>query len=61
MEILTQTLRCTHDWALDRIEYLSNVYLHNEAEAIQSEFSEWLNPNIEDHEIYSLEYLGEDK
>jgi hypothetical protein len=59
MEILTQTLRCTHDWALDRIEYLSNVYLHNEAEAIQSEFNEWLNPNILDHEIYLLEYLGE--
>jgi|TARA_B100000073_G_scaffold139472_1_gene114755 hypothetical protein len=30
------------------------------AHAIQSEFAEWLDPNTEDHEIYSLEYLGED-
>jgi hypothetical protein len=29
------------------------------AHAIRSEFAEWLNPDIEDHEIYSLEYLGE--
>jgi len=29
------------------------------AHAIQSEFAEWLDPSIEDHEIYSLEYLGD--
>jgi hypothetical protein len=30
-----------------------------DAHAIQSEFAEWLDPNLEDHEIYSLEYLGD--
>jgi hypothetical protein len=34
--------------------------LIEDAHALQSEFAEWLDPNIEDHEIYSLEYLGED-
>jgi len=31
-----------------------------DAHAIQREFSEWLNPDIDDHDIYSLEYLGEE-
>jgi hypothetical protein len=31
-----------------------------DAHALQSEFSEWLDPNIQNHEIFSLEYLGED-
>jgi len=31
-----------------------------DAHAIQSEFSEWLNPDIDDHDIYSLEFIGED-
>jgi len=38
----------------DELESVENAH------AIQSEFSEWLDPNIEDHQIYSLEYLGED-
>lgn len=58
MVTLEQTLRQTHDWAIDRIHELSNVDMES-AYAIQSEFSEWLNPNIEDHDIYSLEYIGE--
>jgi hypothetical protein len=58
MATLEQTLRNTHDWAIDRIHTLSEKDIEN-AHAIQSEFSEWLNPNISDHDIYSLEYLGE--
>jgi hypothetical protein len=30
-----------------------------DARSIQLEFSEWLNPDIEDHDIYSLEYIGD--
>lgn len=58
METLEKTLRQTHDWAVDRIHTLceNNV---EDANAIQSEFSEWLNPEIEDHDIFSLEYIGE--
>ena len=58
MVTLEQTLRTTHDWAIDRIHTLSQKDIEN-AHAIQSEFSEWLNPNIENHDIYSLEYIGD--
>jgi hypothetical protein len=58
METLEQTLRQTHDWAVDRIHTLSEQDLED-ARSIQLEFSEWLNPDIEDHDIYSLEYIGE--
>tara|TARA_B100001939_G_scaffold346961_1_gene367161 strand:+ start:530 stop:682 length:153 start_codon:yes stop_codon:yes gene_type:complete len=30
-----------------------------DAHALHCEFFEWLDPDIEDHEIYSLDYLGE--
>ena len=59
MQTLEKTLRQTHDWAIDRIHTLSEKDIEN-AQAIQSEFSEWLNPDISDHDIYSLEYIGED-
>lgn len=57
MVTLEQTLRQTHDWAIDRIHTLSEQDLED-ARSIQLEFSEWLNPDIEDHDIYSLEYIG---
>ena len=58
MEILHQTLKTSHDWAIDRIHYLSEKDIEN-AHAIQQEFSEWLNPDIEEHDIFSLEYIGD--
>jgi hypothetical protein len=58
MVTLEQTLRQTHDWAVDRIHTLSEQDLED-ARSIQLEFSEWLNPDIEDHDIYSLEYIGD--
>tara|TARA_R100000278_G_scaffold103977_1_gene80383 strand:- start:73 stop:201 length:129 start_codon:yes stop_codon:yes gene_type:complete len=30
------------------------------AHALRMEFEEWLDPELADHEVYSLEYLGED-
>jgi hypothetical protein len=59
METLEKTLRHSHDWAIDRIHYLSEQNI-DDAHAIQSEFSEWLNPNILDHDIFSMQYLGEE-
>jgi len=59
METLEKTLRQTHDWAVDRIHTLSEKDIEN-AHAIQSEFSEWLNPDISDHDIFSLEFIGEE-
>jgi hypothetical protein len=57
MVTLEQTLLESHDWAIDRIHELS-INDIEAAHAIQSEFSEWLNPDIEDHDIFSLEYIG---
>jgi hypothetical protein len=59
MEILEKTLRQSHDWAVDRIHFLCEENIED-ARAIQSEFSEWLNPNILEHDIFSLEYIGEE-
>ena len=59
METLEKTLRQTHDWAVDRIYTLSDMNIED-AHAIQSEFSEWLNPEILDHDIFSLEFIGEE-
>ncbi len=56
---LEQTLEKTHDWAVDRIHILCEENIED-ARAIQSEFSEWLNPNILDHDIFSLEFIGEE-
>jgi hypothetical protein len=58
MVTLEQTLRQSHDWAIDRIEHLHKKDIEA-AYAIQSEFSEWLNPDIENHDIFSLEYIGD--
>ena len=58
MVTLEQTLRESHDWAIDRIHELSGYDIKS-ANAIQSEFSEWLNPDIEEHDIFSLEYIGD--
>ena len=58
MVTLEDTLRHSHDWAIDRIEYLHQKDIEA-AYAIQSEFSEWLNPDIENHDIFSLEYIGD--
>ena len=58
MVTLEQTLRESHDWAIDRIYELSD-YDIGAAHAIQSEFCEWLNPDIENHDIFSLEFIGD--
>jgi hypothetical protein len=60
MVTLEQTLRTTHDWAIDRIHSICDRDIDN-AHAIQSEFSEWLNPDIDNHDIFSLEYIGDNK
>jgi hypothetical protein len=33
-------------------------YEYENAHAIQLEFSEWLDPNIPEHDVFSLKYLG---
>ena len=60
METLEKTLRSSHDWAIDRMHFLYEMKDYDSAVAIQSEFSEWLNPDIPDHDIFSLAYIGEE-
>ena len=60
MVTLEQTLRTTHNWAIDRIHSICDRDIDN-AHAIQSEFSEWLDPDIDNHDIFSLEYIGDNK
>ena len=61
MVTLEQTLRQTHDWAIERITLLCDEGNHDQMEdafALEREFDEWLGSDINDHEIYSLEYIG---
>lgn len=59
MVTLEQTLQKTHDWAIDRIHTLCEENIEN-AHAIQSEFCEWLDPEIPQHDIFSLEFIGDE-
>jgi hypothetical protein len=60
MVTLEQTLKQSHDWAIDRMHSLYEIKDYDSAVAIQSEFSEWLNPEIPEHDIFSLEFIGEE-
>jgi hypothetical protein len=60
MVTLETTLQTAHDWAIDRIHILCEKDCIEDAHAIQSEFSEWLNPEIPEHDVFSLEYIGEE-
>ncbi len=62
MATLETTIRQTHEWALDRIHLLADEYNIEDIEnahSLTQEFSEWLDPNKDDHEIVSLEYIGD--
>jgi hypothetical protein len=60
MTTLEQTLRTSHDWAVNRINILNEKNNNADAESIRSEFNEWMNPDIDDHDVFSLEYIGEE-
>ena len=60
METLEKTLKHNYDWAIHRMDVLSKLGTYEdiiEADSIRQEFREWINPNIDDHDILSLEYL----
>jgi hypothetical protein len=62
MENLEETLKNSHDWALRRMNVLSegsDVNKVNDAMSIHREFKEWFDPKSEDHDIFSLEFIGE--
>ena len=62
MEDLEETLRSSRDWALKRMHILSegsDVNKVNDAMSIHREFSEWFDTRVDDHDIFSLEFIGE--
>ena len=64
MDILDRTIAEAHEWARMRIATLThsnNKELNpSDEKCIREEFREWLDSTDEDHEVYSLEYIGED-
>jgi len=59
MDHLNKTLKRNHDWVLKRVHDLVNKEYEGDAYSLVQEFSEWLDPKEDNHEIYSLEYIGE--
>ena len=71
METLEQTLWVIRNWSIDRVHTIIDesssdvvrgdqlVDAIDDAYSIQQEFSEWLNPDIDDHDVVSLEYIGD--
>ena len=60
METLETTLKRNYDWAIHRMDVLcklGTIEDIEEANSIGEEFHEWLDPNVDDHDILSLEYL----
>ena len=65
MVTLEDTLQKVHEWTVDRLHVLCDSETDDvlksveDAHALRMEFDEWLDPNVEDHEIFSLEYIGD--
>ena len=66
METLDTTLKNAHDWSRERIHILCEMgevesipSLKDDAFAIFKEFEEWYDEDVDDHDIISLEYIGD--
>ena len=65
MVTLEDTLQKVHEWTVDRLHILCDTETDDvlksveDAHALRMEFDEWLNPDVKDHEIFSLEYIGD--
>lgn len=59
METLESTLKLSHDWAQKRITYLSETNNDRDAISLIREFEEWFDPDIEEHDIISINFLSE--
>jgi len=59
---LESSLTQSTDWARERMEELVETYDVERVEdsfAIFKEFEEWIDPEEEEMEIFSMEFLGE--
>ncbi len=56
---LEKIIQLNHEWAVERINDLTDVERDTDAFSMVQEFKEWLDCRT-DHEVISLEYIGED-
>ena len=56
---LEKIIQQSHEWSIDRVHLLTDNKQEEDAYSIVQEFSEWINPKDEEHDIFSLEYIGE--
>ena len=56
MVTLNQTLNRTREWSINRLESVVQI---GDKHAIYKEFEEWIEMDDPDHDIYSLEFIGE--
>jgi len=58
---LERTIKISHNWALERIHTLCQDDSRiDDAYSITKEFDEWLEPELDEHDILSLEFIGDD-
>tara|TARA_B100001113_G_scaffold186112_1_gene152488 strand:- start:208 stop:405 length:198 start_codon:yes stop_codon:yes gene_type:complete len=58
MEHLEETLSSIHEWSRDRIHVLDKKKKNDDAYALFLEFEEWYDEDADDHDIFSLAYIG---
>ena len=56
MVTLKQTLLRTREWSIERMETVKPI---GDKDAIYKEFEEWIELDDPDHNIFSLEFIGE--
>ena len=56
MVTLKQTLLRTREWSIERMETVKPI---GDKDAIYKEFEEWIEMDDPDHNIFSLEFIGE--
>ena len=56
MVTLKQTLNRTREWSINRLESVVSI---GDKHAIYKEFEEWIEMDDPNHDIYSLEFIGE--
>ena len=56
MVTLKQTLLRTREWSIERMETVKPI---GDKDAIYKEFEEWIEMDDPDHDIFSLEFIGE--
>ena len=59
MDILDRTIYEAHEWARIRIDSLTKEDRNDDALCIAKEFNEWMDGKDEEHDIFSLEYIGD--